>query len=283
MNFFGALAFNKVAQTVAGNIINPQLLQYNVKIIIPALLAAIIWNLITWFFGLPNSSAHTLIGALVGAFISTIGPTAINYEGLIIILKSLFFSPLIAFLTGFSLMNLCRVIIFFLWPNEPNKYFIWLQRFSVIGQAFAHGTNDAQKTIGIIVLSLAAENCLPSPQTYWEIKIAVASALALGTAMGGWRIINTISKKITKLEPANGFIADLSSVLVILGATFFGLPVSTTHVVSMAIIGTGIAKSFTMVNWPTVLKLILAWGATLPVTVILGATFSNLFLFFANS
>jgi len=283
MNFIGALTFNQVAQTIAGSIINPQLLQ-NISVIIPALLAAIIWNLITWFFGLPSSSSHALIGALVGAIIGSISPTAINYEGTIIILKSLFFSPLAAFLAGFSLMNLCRIILFYLWPKEITKYFFWLQRFSVIGQAFAHGSNDAQKTTGIIILALAAEGYLPSLQAPWEVKATVATVLALGTATGGWRIINTVSKKITKLEPANGFTADFSSTLVILGATIFGLPVSTTHVVSMAIVGVGTTKGFMAVNWSTVLKLVLAWSVTLPVTVTLGAVFSKLFFpFFAKS
>ncbi|HBQ29118.1 inorganic phosphate transporter [Peptococcaceae bacterium SCADC1_2_3] len=279
MNFLGALVFNKIAQTIASSIVNPQLLQNNTRIIIPVLFTAIAWNLITWFFGLPSSSAHALVGALTGAVIATIGPAAINYKDITVILKSLFFSPLIAFLTGFFLMIFCRVILFYLKPKEVNKYFFWFQRFSVIGQAFAHGANDAQKTMGIIVLALVAEGYQQTLQTPWEVRIVVAVVLALGTATGGWKIINTVSKKITRIEPASGFIADFSSALVISGATFLGLPVSTTHITSMSIAGTGTSKGFTAVNWYTVLKLILVWSTTLPVTVFLGAITTKLIFF----
>lgn len=278
MNFSGALIFDKVAQTIA-SIINPQILLNNTHVIVSALLAATAWNLITWFFGLPSSSTHALVGALTGAVMATTGPAAINYKAIIVILKSLLFSPPIAFLTGFNLMIFCRVILFYLKPKEINKYFFLFQRFSVVGQAFAHGTNDAQKTMGIIVLALVAEGYQQTIQTPWEVRIFVAVVLALGTATGGWRIINTVSKKITRIEPANGFIADFSSALVILGATFLGLPVSTSHIISMSIAGTGTSKGFTAVNWYTVLKLLFAWSATLPTTVFLGATFTKLIFF----
>ncbi|GAB6273477.1 MAG: inorganic phosphate transporter [Peptococcaceae bacterium] len=279
MNFLGALVFNKVAQTIANGIVDPQLLQNNTRLIIPALFTAIAWNLITWFFGLPSSSAHALVGALIGAIIAVLGTAGINFKDIIVILKSLFFSPLFAFLTGFFFMISCQAILFYLRPKKINKYFFWFQRFSVIGQAFAHGANDAQKTMGLIVLALVAEGYQHSLQTPWEVRIAVAVVLALGTATGGWRIINTVSEKITRIEPVSGFIADFSSAVVISGATFLGLPVSTTHIASMSIAGTGIAKGPTAVNWNTVLKLILTWGTTLPATIFLGAITTKLIFF----
>lgn len=271
MNLLGALSFTGVAETVGGRIINPLMLENGLMVVMSALLAAIAWNLITWHFGLPSSSSHALIGSLTGAALMSAGFSAVNLKGYTEILKALFFSPLAAFTAGLLLMYFIKVLILSRSLHKPDSQFRRLQVAAAAFQAFAHGTNDAQKTMGIIMLTLIMGGFLDSHRIPLWVKLSSATAIALGTSMGGWKIIKTVGSKITRVAPANGFASDLSSALIIITATIFKLPVSTTHVISSSIMGAGTAVSASAVNWGTAKKIILAWLVTLPASAVLAA------------
>ncbi|MGB9802981.1 MAG: inorganic phosphate transporter [Desulfofundulus sp.] len=269
MNFIGAMTFTGVAKTIGGKIADPLSLSNGMVVVLAALIAASIWNLFTWYYGLPSSSSHALIGSLTGAVITSAGFSAVNFHGFISILEALILSPLLAVVAGFTIMTLIKVIFHYSVPHRINRRFRILQVFTAAFQAFSHGTNDAQKTMGIITFALVAggfQNSLHIP--VW-VKLSAALAMALGTSVGGWRIIKTVGTRIIKLDPGSGFSADLSSALVILGATFLKLPVSTTHVISSSVIGVGTARRFSTVKWGTAQKIVTAWLVTLPVTALL--------------
>ncbi|MBE3588121.1 MAG: inorganic phosphate transporter [Thermoanaerobacteraceae bacterium] len=274
MNLLGAFTFTGVALTIAEGIITPYALPQNPRAVTAALLAAVCWNLLTWYRGLPSSSSHALVGALAGATLAACGPAGVNTGGLCNILQSLILSPPLALLAGFTTMliitlyvRLCRL------QGGLYNRFRQLQRLGAALQAFSHGTNDAQKTMGIITLALVlAGNQETFTVPLW-VKICSALALALGTACGGWRIIRTVGRGITPLDPPAGFAADLGSGAVILGATLWGLPVSTTHVISSSITGVGLTRGKGAVHWSTVGKILLAWLFTLPASAALGAAF----------
>jgi PiT family inorganic phosphate transporter len=268
MNLLGALAFTGVAKTIGGKIADPLKLEHGMVIVAAALVAAITWNLITWYFGIPSSSSHALIGSLTGAVIVAEGIRAVNYAGFITILEALIFSPLIAFFTGYIIMNLIRTIFKNSHPGKTNRNFRTLQIFTAAWQAFSHGTNDAQKSMGIITFALVAGGFQPDLDVPGWVKISCALAMALGTSVGGWRIIKTIGTRIIKLEPASGFASDFSSATIIILATLFKLPVSTTHVISSSIMGVGSAKRFSSVRWSTAQQMVVAWIITLPITAI---------------
>lgn len=263
MNFLGALFFSDVALTIAEGVCDPTAQQAGA--VTAALLAAITWNLLTWFWGLPSSSSHALVGALAGATFALSGPGAINAEGLARICKSLGFSPLLAAVTGFAVMKALGRPSPALYPSFKS----W-QRLAAALQAFSHGTNDAQKTTGVITLALFQAGFLEDLAVPLWVKFLAALAMGLGTSFGGWRIIRTVGKGITHLDPPAGFASDFSAGLVILGATLQGFPVSSTHVVSSAVAGTGLARGKERVNWVTVAKIILAWTFTLPASATLG-------------
>lgn len=269
MNFVGALTFTGVAKTIGGSIADPLKLNNGMTIVTAALLAAIAWNLITWYYGLPSSSSHALIGSLTGAVITAAGFSAVNFRGFLDIIKALVFSPLVAFVTGFVIMTLIRLVFRRATPHALNRRFRFLQIFTAAFQSFSHGTNDAQKTMGIITFALVAGGFQSTLHVPLWVKILAALAMAVGTSVGGWRIIKTVGTQIIKVEPGSGFSADLSSAMVILGATLLKLPVSTTHVISSSIMGVGAARRFSAVKWGTSRKIVLAWVVTLPVTAFL--------------
>lgn len=271
MNLVGALTFTGVAKTIGGKIADPFALENGLYIIIAALIAAILWNLITWYYGIPSSSSHALIGSLVGAVVAAAGLTAVNFKGFISILEALIISPILAFIVGYIIMSLIKLVFYHAHPVKINRRFRYLQIFTAAWQAFSHGTNDAQKSMGIITFALIAggyQHTMDIP--YW-VKISCAVAMALGTSIGGWKIIKTVGTRIIKLDPSNGFAADCTSAFVILMATVLKLPVSTTHVISSAIMGVGSAKRFSAVKWGTAQKIVLAWLITLPITIIFAA------------
>jgi len=268
MNLLGAMLFTGVAKTIGGKIANPMELEHGMYIVAAALISGIAWNLITWYFGIPSSSSHALIGSLAGAVIAAAGFQAVNYKGFFTIIEALIFSPLIAFSVGFVIMNLIRIIFKNAHPAKLNRRFRFLQVFTAAWQAFSHGTNDAQKSMGIITFALVAGGLQTDLEVPFWVKSSCALAMALGTSVGGWKIIKTVGSKIIKLEPSNGFAADFSSALVIILATLFKLPVSTTHVISSSIMGVGTAKRISSVKWNTAEKIVLAWMITLPITVI---------------
>ncbi|SHK62676.1 inorganic phosphate transporter [Desulforamulus aeronauticus] len=274
MNLLGALVFTGVAKTVGGKVANPANIEHGVYVVATALVAAIIWNLFTWYYGIPSSSSHALIGSLAGAVIAAAGISAVNLAGFLSIIESLILSPLLAFTVGYIIMSIIRVIFANFSPHKINTKFRSLQILTAAFQSFSHGTNDAQKTMGIITFALVAGGYQSSVEIQTWVKVSAAVAMALGTSVGGWRIIKTIGTKIIKFEPASGFAADLSSALVIISATLIQLPVSTTHVISSAIMGVGSAKRFSSVQWGTAITMVSAWVITLPVTMVLaGFTF----------
>ncbi len=280
MNLLGALTFTGVAQTIGGKIADPLVLENGITIVAAALIAAISWNLITWYFGIPSSSSHALIGSLAGAVIIAEGYMAVNYAGFITILEALIFSPLIAFATGYIIMNLIKIIFKNSNPGKINRNFRVLQIFTAAWQAFSHGTNDAQKSMGIITFALVAGGFQPTLDVPNWVKVSCALAMALGTSVGGWRIIKTIGTRIIKLDPASGFASDFSSATIIILATLIKLPVSTTHVISSSIMGVGSARRFSSVRWSTAQQMVVAWVITLPITAAFASVTYLLISFF---
>jgi PiT family inorganic phosphate transporter len=268
MNFAGAMTFTGVAKTIGGGVANPADLQYGVEIVIAALVSAIIWNLVTWWFGIPSSSSHALIGSLAGAVIAGAGLGAVNSSGLIDIMKALLISPLIAFTVGFIIMWILKRIFAKSSPHQINKGFRSGQIITAMFQSYSHGTNDAQKAMGIIVFALVAAGLQDHMEVPLWVKISAATAMALGTSIGGWKIIKTMGTKIFKIEPINGFAADMGSAMVIITATLLHLPVSTTHVITSSILGVGSAKRFSAVRWSVAGRIVIAWIITIPITVV---------------
>lgn len=281
LNLVGALTFTGVAQTIGGKIANPLKLSHGMTVVLAALIAAIIWNLVTWSFGIPSSSSHALIGGLSGAVVGAAGFASINYSGFINIIKALILSPIAALVVGYILMWILRLFFANTSPYKVNRGFRFLQLFSAAFQAFTHGTNDAQKTMGVITFALVAGGFQSTLHVPLWVKLVCAAAMGFGTVTGGWRIIKTVGSKIIKLEPINGFASDLTSAAVILTATLLKQPVSSTHVISSAIMGTGAAKRFHQVKWGVAQRITIAWLITIPCTGILAALLVRILLFFS--
>ncbi|GLX67835.1 inorganic phosphate transporter [Paenibacillus glycanilyticus] len=271
MNFIGAITFTGVAKKIGSGVANPADLPNGVEIVIAALISAIIWNLLTWWFGIPSSSSHALIGSLAGAVASGAGFDAINSHGFVDIIKALIFSPLIAFTIGFIIMWILKRIFARSSPHQVNKGFRFGQILTAAFQSFSHGTNDAQKAMGIITFALVAGGIQDHLEVPLWVKMSAALSMALGTSIGGWKIIKTMGTKIFKIEPINGFAADIGSAGVILSATVMELPVSTTHVITSSILGVGSAKRFSSVRWSLAGKIVIAWVITIPITALLAA------------
>ena len=266
LNFLGALYSTGVAKTIGGDIVQANLI--NQEVIIAALIGAIAWNLLTWWYGIPSSSSHALVGGVVGAVVAGRGWAVLNYPGLIKIVLSLILSPLIALVTGYGVMLLMLWLFGRFAPSLLNTGFKRLQLFSASMMSFSHGSNDAQKAMGIITLALLSAGQIPALEVPTWVKFLCAASMGLGTAIGGWRIIKTLGGRIFRLEPINGFAADLNSALVILGATHFHLPVSTTHVVSGSIMGIGSAKRVSAVRWNVARQMLYAWLLTIPLSAL---------------
>ncbi|MCG3400257.1 inorganic phosphate transporter [Staphylococcus massiliensis] len=272
MNFFGALTFTGVASTITKDIINPFQLQNGLTVVLAAVLAAILWNLITWYFGIPSSSSHALIGSIAGAAIMAQGSFfALHYQGFTKIILVLILSPIIAFAVGFTMYSLVKVIFRNANLSKANHRFRIFQIFTAALQSFSHGTNDAQKSMGIITMALIVANMQHSTEPQLWVKISCAVAMGLGTAVGGWRIIKTVGGNIMKIRPANGAAADLSSALTIFVASSLHYPLSTTHVVSSSILGVGSSNRIKSVKWDTAKRMLITWIITLPMSGILAA------------
>lgn len=269
LNLFGALFFTGVAKSIGGKIADPAKIANGMEIVIAALLAAIVWGLITWYYGIPSSSSHALIGSLTGAVITSSGLNGVNWGGFSTILQALILSPILAFLAGYLVMSILKILVRNQSPHRVNKWFRLFQVFSAGLQAFSHGSNDAQKAMGIIVFALVAGGFQTDLEIPLWVKVAAAISMALGTSVGGWRIIKTVGSKIIKMEPVNGFASDMTSSAVILSATVLTVPVSTTHVVSSAVMGTGAAKRFRAVKWGVAGRIVLTWLITIPITALL--------------
>ncbi len=270
LNFVGAMYSTGVAKTIGGDIVSSAEL-VDEKVIIAALIGAIIWNIVTWWLAVPSSSSHALVGGLIGAVMVSVGSVGLNLWGIGKIVIALIASPVVAILTGFIVMNLLFILFGKFNPHIINNRFKKLQIISAATMAFSHGSNDAQKSMGIITLALVSGGFLAEFEVPFYVKLLCATAMAFGTALGGWRIIKTIGGKIFKLEPISGFSADLNSSIVIFTATLLHLPVSTTHVVSGSIMGVGTAKRLNAVRWGVAQQMVLAWVMTIPCTALMGS------------
>ena len=270
LNFIGAMYSTGVAKTIGGDIVSSAHL-VNEQVIIAALAGSVVWNLLTWWFSMPSSSSHALVGGIIGAVLVSVGSQGLNFYGIGKIVLSLIASPILAIVTGFIIMSLLFLIFGRFRPNVVNGKFKKMQILSAAMMAFSHGSNDAQKSIGIITLALLSGGYLTEFDVPTYVKVLCATAMACGTAVGGWRIIRTIGSKIFKLEPISGFAADLNSSTVIFTATLLHLPVSTTHVVSGSIMGVGTAKRLRAVHWGVAQQMVVAWVLTIPCTALMGA------------
>ena len=279
MNFIGAITFVGVAKAIAKDIVDPFSLNTpgddttGTVVILAALLSAITWNLVTWYFGIPSSSSHTLIGSIAGAAIVAAGFDVLNYSGFTGILIGLIASPFIAFTVGFIFMSIFKVIFRKFPLYKTNKGFRLLQIVTAAIQSFTHGTNDAQKAMGIITMALIAAGLQSTDDVQEWVRIACAIAMGLGTSIGGYKIIKTVGGKIMKIRPVNGVAADLASASIIFGATIVHLPVSTTHVISTSIMGVGSAQRVKGVKWGVARKIVLTWLITMPISAVMAGLY----------
>ena len=282
LNLAGAMFSVKVATTIAKGLVNGVVPQY---ILIAAIAAAIVWDLITWYYGIPSSSSHALIGGLVGAALMyALNIHVIQWTGVWNkVILPLISSPVIGFILGFILMKLLFILLRPFSQRQVNKWFSKLQILSAAFMAFEHGRNDAQKSMGIITLALISGGIIQAEAGIpWEGKIACAVAMALGTSIGGWRIIKTMGVNMIRLQPINGFAAETAAALVISTASAAGAPVSTTHVISSAIMGVGASKRLSAVRWALAKNIVWAWILTIPISAILGAVITFIFRLFLH-
>ena len=276
LNFVGALVSSKVAKTIAGGLIknNAPGGQYA---IISALIAAIIWNLITWHFAIPSSSSHAIIGGLVGAsivFARSCGIVNWTGHGGIVgkVIIPLFTAPVMGLFFGYLLMSVLYEVLRPFTQAFVNKWFAKFQILSAAFIAYSHGSNDAQKSMGIITLAMIHAGVLgASADVPLWVKCACALAMALGTSIGGWKIMKTMGLSMIKLQPIGGFAAQTGAAVIIETMSHFGAPVSTTQVITTSVLGVGAAKRPTAVRWGVVRGIIVAWVITLPITAMMGA------------
>ncbi len=270
--FTGPFLFGVAVATTLGNEVLTDS-EIRLSVTISALLAAVIWNLITWWLGIPSSSSHALVGGLIGAGIMENGLGVVRLSGLIKVIVALLISPLIGLVVGFIVM---KVVLFLARPAAPtiNVFFRRSQIVTGLALAFSHGANDAQKTMGVITMGLVSAKVLPSFQVpLWVVALS-AGAIALGTWTGGWRLIRTIGGKFFKIRPVHGFTAQLTSASVIMSAALLGGPVSTTQVVSSAVMGVGSAERLSKVHWEVTKDIVMAWFTTIPVSALLSMGFA---------
>ena len=278
LNLGGALLGDEVAATLGKGVVNPEVVAGSQVLVLAALVGAIGWNLITWYAGIPSSSSHALIGGLIGAAVAHAGFNSLNGPSIgEKILLPLVLSPLAGFLAGFLMMNLITLLFWHVNRHKANGLFHRLQVLSAAFMATSHGLNDAQKTMGIITLALFLFGEIDAIHVPLWVKICCATAMACGTAVGGWKIVKTMGHKIFKLEPVHGFAAETSASLVIAGASMFGAPVSTTHTITASIFGVGSTKRLSAVHWGVAGNLLIAWALTIPAAALLGG--ASFFLF----
>lgn len=263
-NFVAFLFFGvHVATTIGTGLVDPNVI--NTYVIFSALLGAIFWNIFTWYFGLPSSSSHALIGGLLGASIAHAGMEPLRWVGIIKVLSAIVISPLLGMIMGMLLMLITARLFFY---SNPNKVEGWFHKLQFLSSAFislGHGSNDAQKTMGVIAMLLFSSNLLGNHfyVPFWVV-ILCNFVIALGTMFGGWRIVKTMGMRITKLKPVSGFCSDTASAFTLALATMLGIPVSTTHTVTGAIIGVGSLNGFSAVRWGVAKNIVWAWILTIP-------------------
>lgn len=272
LNFFGAFLGTSVAETIGKGIVNLELIGDCRTLLLAALLGAIAWNVFTWWLGLPSSSSHALIGGLIGAALVISDWHCLQIE---LILKKvilpLFLSPVSGFVAGYFLMVFVAHATKRLRYRPTNSVFKKLQILTSGFMALSHGSNDAQKTMGVITLALVIFNQIPRLEVPLWVKIACAMAIAGGTVSGGWKIIKTMGQKIFKMEPVHGFAAQSATTAVVMTASWFGAPISTTQVISSSVLGVGSAKRFSAVHWEVGGRMVFAWFVTIPAAAVVGA------------
>ena len=267
LNMVGALTGTAVAKTVGVGLVEASCITQ--VTIISALIAAIIWDIFTWYLGLPTSSSHAILSGIVGAGIATVGTNVIIQKGVYKVLMGLIFSPLIGFILGFFLMLFLNWLFSRSSPSLVSNLFGRLQIISAAYMAFSHGSNDAQKTMGIITMALVSYYNLPDFNVPLWVILLCATTMAFGTAAGGWKIIKTLGMRLANLRPINGFAAETSAATIIEIASRIGIPLSTTHVISSSIMGVGASKRLSAVKWVVGGNIILAWILTLPACTLL--------------
>ncbi|WP_438753282.1 inorganic phosphate transporter [Pararhizobium sp. O133] len=272
-NFIAFLFFGlHVAETIGKGIIDPAIV--TPQVIFSALMGAIIWNIVTWIFGIPSSSSHALVGGLVGAGLARTGGDAIVLSGLLKTVGAIFVSPMIGFLLALILVLVVSWVCVRQTPFAVDRSFRGLQFISASLYSLGHGGNDAQKTMGIIAVLLFSQGYLGGTfyVPFWVV-ITCQSAMALGTLFGGWRIVHTMGSKITRLNPMQGFCAETGGAITLFAATWLGIPVSTTHTITGAIVGVGAARRVSAVRWGLAGNIVIAWIITLPAAALISALF----------
>ncbi len=272
--FFNFAAFavlgTHVAKTIGKGVIDPSVI--SPQIILAGVVGAIVWNLITWWLSLPTSSSHALIGGLVGSALAAVGPQGVIVPGVVKIAAFIVISPLVGMALGFIFMTITYHLFQHRTPHRVDKLFRRLQMFSAAAFSLGHGGNDAQKTMGIITALLYATGHL-SGEFHVPLWVVLSShaAIALGTMSGGWRIVKTMGMKLTKLQPVGGFCAETAGALTLFGATLTGIPVSTTHTITGAIVGVGSTRRLSAVKWGVAGRIVWAWILTLPMSALVAA------------
>jgi PiT family inorganic phosphate transporter len=270
LNLIGAMVSTHVAATIASGIVDAQAVSS--PVMLGGLIGAIAWNLLTWWWAIPSSSSHCLIGGVAGAVLATAGTDFVKWEGL---LKKVLIPTLAAPLIGFSVGIAIMVALLWIFrnsqPQRVQRRFRIAQLASASVMAFSHGANDAQKTMGVITLALFAAGAIPMPEVPFWVKVASAVTIALGTYAGGKRIIRTLGMRLVKLVPAQGFAAETAASAVLLGAAHFGFPISTTHVITTSVMGVGATERASAVKWGLSVDIFVAWIVTLPAAALMGA------------
>jgi len=270
-NFVAFLVFGlHVANTIGTGVIEPSIVDHYV--ILGALVGAIVWNVVTWYFGIPSSSSHALIGGLAGAAVAKGGFAALVGKGFVVITLAIVASPMLGFLLGMGLMVLVANVFVRSSPNRIDRWFRRLQFVSASMYSLGHGGNDAQKTMGIIAMVLFSSGMSgPTFHVPFWVVISCQAVIALGTLFGGWRIVKTMGMRITKLKPVGGFCAETGGAITLFIATGFGIPVSTTHTITGAIIGVGATRKLSAVRWGVAQRIVWAWVLTIPCSAIIAA------------
>lgn len=278
LNFVGAFLGTHVAETIGKGIVRPEMITGCHSLLLAALSGAIFWNFLTWHIGLPSSSSHALIGGLIGSGIASSGWSSLEYGSILEkVIIPLFLSPLAGFIAGYFIMlSLAWVTCRFRYKST-NSVFKKLQVLAAAFMALSHGMNDAQKTMGIISLALVIFHQIPSLHIPLWVKIVCATAIVMGTLNGGWKIIKTMGQKIFKMQPIHGFAAQSATAGVIMSASLFGAPISTTQVISSSMLGVGSAKRFSAVRWGVAGSMVFAWFVTIPSSALVGALCMFLF------
>lgn len=272
LNFVGALLGTGVAKVIAEGIVIPA--QATETLVLAAVIGAIVWNLITWVYGIPSSSSHALVGGLIGAALAKGGPDIVTWGGLMNkVVYPIIGSPVIGFIVAFLLMKAIAKVFANSHPGKVGNGFRRAQLVSSASMALTHGMNDAQKAMGIITLALVTAGFIDADNVevpLW-VMMACATAMGLGTAAGGWRIITTMGQKIIRLEPVHGFAAETAGAAVIFAATMFHMPISTTHAITSSIFGVGSSKRLSAVRWGVARKVVAAWVITIPASATVAA------------